>query len=242
MFRPLHLLVLAFTLFFVPRFCRQMEPQPRKTQAFLRFSAVLMLFFDPAYWLWEWQTTGRFHPATSLPLYLCSLFWMLLPIAVFSKQGLWKRIALANLCTFGLMGGVLGLVFNIYLNQYPFFSFVPLRSLLYHFMMILVSALLWKTELYRPRRGDAFLCWVPVGMLLIPCAIFSRLYGWDYCYLHGGQGTPLAHLSALLPPPFYFLVLYGGLALVVYGVFFRAADAEDRPRRAEEERMPYESL
>ena len=139
MFQPPHIAVLVCTALFTVLACRWARSAPGEAVArWLRVGAVAVLLFDPAYWLWEVGSFGRINPATSLPLYLCSLFWMMLPLAVFARRDWLRQMASATVCTMGLLGGVFGLVFNIYLSRYPFFSFVPVRSLLYHMLMVLV--------------------------------------------------------------------------------------------------------
>ena len=240
MFQPLHLLVLAVTAALIPPVCeaaRRMSPDALLRR--LRLCAVAALLFDPAYWLWEWHTFGRIDAATSLPLYLCSLFWLLLPAAVFSRRELLRRTASATVCTVGLLGGVLGLVFNIYVGQYAFFSFVPVRSLLYHILMVLTASAMWAGGYYRPRPADRLLCFVPVTVLVAVSLLLNRRFGWDYCYTAGGIGTPLERLSAALPRGLFLLVLYGSLLLVIQLLFYRRRtlgslpDAAVRPVLAE---------
>ena len=187
----------------------------------LKVCVILAVCFDPVYWLWELRHFGQIDPATTLPLYLCSLFWLLLPVAVFARKPLLRQMAAATVCTMGLLGGVLGLVFNVYLNQYPFFSFVPVRSLLYHILMVLTACILWASGYYRPQPRDRLLCFVPVGALVGVSLVLNRLFGWDYCYTAGGVGTPFEHLSAVLPRGLFLVVLYGGLLLLIQVLFYR---------------------
>ncbi len=187
---------------------------------FIKFWAVAILFFDPVYWIWEARTFGSLNFATTLPLYLCSLFWMLLPVAAFAKPGLLKRIALSNICTIGILCGIFGIVFNVYLNVHHFLSFVPLRSLLYHLIMVFVPSLLWASGYYRPKALDSLLCFIPIAVLLIPCLLLNRLFGWDYCYTAGGIGTPLEHLSSHLPRSIFLIILFLGLLLINWLIFY----------------------
>ena len=130
MFRLPHILVLISTGVLVCLLITAARRAGReRVQGWLKVCAVLALLFDPVYWVWEMRQFGHIQPSTTLPLYLCSLFWMMLPLAVFSRREKLRQMAAANVCTMGVMGGVLGLVFNVYLNHYPFFHFVPVRSL-----------------------------------------------------------------------------------------------------------------
>ena len=222
MFRLPHLLVLAATAALVPVVCRGARRLDQAAAArWLKGCALLALLFDPVYWIWEIRSFGAIDPATTLPLYLCSLFWLLLPLAAFSRPGLLRQTAMAALCTVVLLCGVFGLVFNVYLSRYPFLSFVPLRSLLYHMLMILVPAGMWASGCYRPQPRDRFLCFLPVMVLVAVSLLLNRLYGWDYCYTAGGLGTPLALLSARVPKLIFLLLLYGGLLLIIQGIFYR---------------------
>lgn len=187
----------------------------------LRLIAIISLTLDPIYWLWEYQRYGQFQWSTTLPLYLCSLFWILLPLGVFLRSGELKQIALANVATIGLISGVLGFVLNYHVSAYPFFSFVPLRSLLFHFLMILGSSLLWVTKYYQPQPGDQWRAFIPVGILLIPAYILNRLYGYDYGYTAGGQGTPIALISSHLPQLVFLVLFYSAWFLLVWGLFYR---------------------
>lgn len=226
MFQPPHIAVLVCTALLTVLACRWARSAPREAvKRWLQVWAVAVLFFDPAYWIWEVGSFGRIDPATSLPLYLCSLFWLMLPLAVFARWDWLRQMASATVCTMGLLGGVFGLVFNIYLSRYPFLSFVPVRSLLYHILMVLVPAVMWSSGWYRPRREDRYLCFVPVAVLVGVCLVFNRLFGWDYCYTAGGAGTPLEKLSGALPRGLFLLVLYGALLGLIQLLFYRRIPA-----------------
>lgn len=222
MFQLPHLLVLLVTAALVVAVCVGVKHlSPGAVVLGLKCCAILMLFFDPVYWLWELRKFGVIDPATTLPLYLCSLFWLLLPPAVFSRREIIRQTATAAVCTIVLMCGVFGLVFNVYLNRYPFLSFVPIRSLLYHMMMILVPAAMWSSGYYQPQKRDRVLCFIPVAALVTVCLVLNRMFGWDYCYTAGGIGTPLAGLSARIPIALFLLLLYGGLLLAIQLIFYR---------------------
>ncbi|WP_313529312.1 TMEM164 family acyltransferase [Anaerotignum sp.] len=221
MFQPLHLAVLLSACILVPLVCNRFKDMNLETvNWFIKCCAVVALFFDPVYWIWEVHQFGRVDFSTTLPLYICSLFWILLPIVAFGKPGFIKQTATACICTFCMVGGVLGFVFNIYLNQYPFFTFVPLRSLLYHFLMILVSSVMWSSGFYQVQKGDWFRSAIPVAILIAPCVLLNRIFGWDYCYTAGGIGTPLEHISAAMPKVAFLILLYGGLFLFIRFIFY----------------------
>lgn len=198
---------------------------------FFRFVAIIILFFDPTYWTWEWITYGTIDTALSLPLYICSLFWILLPIAVYSREGICKRASISCLSTVCILGGIMGIVFNPHVGKYPFFSFVPLYSFTYHFMILLVGSLLWTTRYYKPKHIDRYLCMAPVIILVLINIPLNRRFGWDYCFTGGGIGTPFEILSSRVPLGIFLIILYGGMALLVgfgfYSLVFRKLEAEN---------------
>lgn len=221
MFSLPHLLTMLLTALLVFLCCKWARTwRSRTVDRFFKVMAVAVLFFDPTYWIWELMTRGRIDVAGSLPLYVCSLFWLLLPLAVYTREGLLRRCAQSCLCTACLLGGVMGMVFNSHVGQHPFFSFVPLYSMFYHFMLILVISLLWVTRYYQPKPMDRYLCMLPVVSLVLVDVGLNWRYGWDYCFTAGGPGTPLALVSRHMPQLVFLLLLYGGMALLIGWGFY----------------------
>lgn len=222
MFSRNHLIAIGLTIGLIAGLTRWItRGGPARSLSWLKFIALIGLVFDPLYWWWEWRTFGRFHWESTLPIYLCSLFWLLMPLAVFGRPGQVRQTARANIATIGLLSGILGFVLNTHLNHHAFFSFVPIRSLLYHFFMIFGAVLLWASRTYRRQAGDQWRSFIPIAILMGPWLILNRLYGYDYGYTAGGKGTPIEILSSALPKPVYLLVLYGGLFLLVWLLFYR---------------------
>lgn len=221
MFSTIHLILILITFISVPLAADFIINQGDKlVDQCLKILAIVLLFFDPVYWGWEWMNFGKLNIETTLPFYLCSLFWILMPIAVYGKPGFVKRAALSNIATVGLFCGILGFVFNTHLNIYPIGSFVPVRSLLYHYFMIFVPVLLWKSGYYKPESGDEILAFIPVCLILIPGGIMNYLYGFDYGYTGGGIGTPLIHISSRMPRPLFLLGLYSLFYISIRSVFY----------------------
>lgn len=221
MFSLPHIMVIIFASIFIPLYCIHLRHSSKeKADHFFKFFAIIIPFFEPLDLVGEYMTKGRLDPSTCLPLYMCSLFMITLPFAVFLKPGLAKRIALANIATIGAIGGAFGLIFNIYVDQYPFFSYVPIRSLTYHFIMLLVSAAVWPTGYYKRQKGDEFLCFIPFLIMMIPAVILNRLYGYDYLYTAGAKGTALASISSMMPTPVFVIVLWGFMWFCIRVVFY----------------------
>lgn len=221
MFTPVHNLTILLSLISIPLISQIITKKGKNFVEFvLKALAILILFFDPIYWIWEFNTFGELRLASTLPLYLCSLFWMMLPFAAFLKDGFIKHMALSNIATVGLISGSMGFVFNYHLDTWGVISFVGIRSLFYHYLMILGSTLIWGSRYYEPKAGDQWRAFVPVWVLLIPALILNLLYGYDYGYTAGGHGTPFTILSNLLPKALFLIILYGTFFLIVWALFY----------------------
>lgn len=220
MFSPLHIILIVLTVLTVPLFS-YLSIKQGWVDSIMKGIAIVILFFDPAYWIWEYQTFGQFRMESTLPLYLCSLFWMLMPIAAFSKKGFLKQMSLATIGTVCLISGIMGFVFNYHIDVYPIISFVGIRTLLYHYLMIFVGVLIWVSHYYVVQPGDQVKAFIPVWILLIPGLILNFMYGYDYGYTAGGKGTPFTILSDILPIPIFLVVLYCLFFLIVWFLFYR---------------------
>lgn len=222
MFDLAHILfiVLGILAIVVTCFClRKLEK--KKVEKILFVCAILGLIMDPLYWIWELIATGSLHFEKTLPLYFCSLFYMTLAVGVFCKNQEVKKICYSYLATMNIIAGLMGLIFNTNLNMWPVFSFPGLRTLIFHLLMLFVSCLIWFTEYYKPEIRDLYRFFIPIVILFVPAIIVDKAFGFDYCYLNGGKGTPVVeNVSAVMPNAAFiivmYLVLYAALIVLFY--------------------------
>ncbi len=187
----------------------------------LKTTAIVIFLLNPINWLWEILTNGHIDLALSLPLHLCSIIWALFPFAIFSKkQSAFKQIVFANTATVGLIGGILGFLMNSHLNAHAFFSFPVMRSLAYHYLMVFVAVLIWVCKVYVPQKSDMITFFIPVVALVLVCLYVYNIYGYEYCYVHDGAGTPLTILSDIMPRYMYVIVLYTLMFVVENLIFY----------------------
>ncbi|MGB4984973.1 MAG: hypothetical protein WBO70_04295 [Erysipelotrichaceae bacterium] len=222
MFSIKHIIVLVLTLIssiFIFKYFK--KNQEKDISDILKVLSVVFIFIDPIYWVWEIKHFYRFDWSTTMPLYLCSLFIFLLPIVAFSKKkGKLYRMSVSCLVSVGLFAATLGLIFNTHLNHWPFFSFVPMRSLTYHVLMIWSVVMILGSGYYKRQYSDYKLFFIPVLILMIPAIYLSIKFGWDYSFMNGGIGTPLHILSKKLGLSLYRIVFCLGLYFVNYFVYF----------------------
>ncbi len=190
---------------------------------FLKFSAIISLMLDPIYWIWEYITFGHLRLDTTLPLYICSMFWMLFLIVAFSrKKGKMYRTALSSLLTVVAFGAILGFVLNTHISRLPFWHFRVQFSLFYHAFMLCIIALLWSTGYYKVQKNDIKYFFIPMLILMIPAFIVDKIYGYNYCYFNGGDGIVLEYFCQLLGLPIFVLAFYTLLYICSYSVLIIA--------------------
>lgn len=161
---------------------------------------------------------GYFETQAILPIHLCSWFMYVMPFVIWGKGWL-KQAALAFICTYGLLGGVVNFIVPDILNYYPAWAFFGLHTMLYHGIMLFVGILLW-IKVYKPKPIDWVTAFIFVVIAYIPCVIVDQLYGWNYMFLTDGHGTPLAMISEPLNNPAVWKVImfigYFALNFVFY--------------------------
>lgn len=215
----MHIAYMALVVFIIIVLHKSIAKEKIKMDLFLKISALVTLTLDPLYWWWEVDTYGQFNWATTMPLYICSLFWILMPIVAFSKKkGALYRASLSCVATVGLYGGIFGMVLNHHINNYGFIHFVSQRSLLYHAIMLTTIVLMWSTGYYRPQRVDRYLFILPLLSLLVPAFVVDKVYGFNYCYFNGGEGGVLTFFSDKLGIPLFVVTFYGLKILIIFVV------------------------
>ena len=216
-----HILIIVIgilAILIVCFFLRKLEH--KKVEKILLVSAIIALVLDPMYWIWELCTTKTLHFEQTLPLYYCSLFYFTLAVGVFSKKQNVKQTCYSYLATFNIFAGLMGLILNNNLNHYSVWSFVGVRTLVYHLLMLFVSCLIWMTKYYKPQIKDTYRFFIPLAILFVPALIVDKVFGFDYCYLNGGRETVIETISSAMPNAVYIFLLYLLIYVCVIVVFY----------------------
>lgn len=216
-----HILIIVFGILAILISCfflRKLDH--KKVEKILLGCAIFALTLDPIYWIWELCVTKTLHFATTLPLYFCSLFYIVLAIGVFCKNAKVKQTCFSYLATMNIFAGLMGLIFNTNLNNYPVWSFVGVRTLVYHLLMLFVSCLIWFTKYYKPEIRDLYRFYIPLAIMFVPAIIVDKVWGFDYCFLNGGKGTVIESISAAMPNAVYIILLYLLIYVATVAVFY----------------------
>ncbi len=160
-----------------------------------------------------------------LPLFLCSIQLITIPLAAFSKGRL-REAALDFVAIFGILGAVLGTygAGNNY-GTYPVLSFDNVISGITHSISGFASLYIIISGLLSLKRKNIFITFAILTGFCIAAYIANLLIDYNYMFLMRGDGTPYEILYSLLngnkilyPLSVYLLfVLY---ILAYYSVYY----------------------
>ncbi len=160
-----------------------------------------------------------------LPLFLCSIQLIAIPLAAFSK-GRIKQAALDFVLIFGVLGAVLGTygAGNNY-GSYPVLGFDNVVSGITHTISGFVSLYIAISGMASMQKKN-----LPITFAILlgfcGCAgVANRLLDYNYMFLVRGDGTPYDLLYALVGGhpvlyPFGVVLLFVAYILCFYGVYY----------------------
>lgn len=165
----------------------------------------------------------------SLPLYMCSIQFITLPLAAFSN-GRFKQASMDFVCIFGLLGAVVGTYCagNNY-GTYPVICFDNVVSSITHAAAGFASLYILQTGMASMKRNNVLItCGIIIGFAMISYAVNVPL-GSNYMFLMRGDGTPYDILyrwfsgnKVLYPLSVVFLfILYIGAFYKVFNLIRR---------------------
>lgn len=148
--------------------------------SFELFKIVLMCIRgnDPMGWL------------TELPLFLCSIQLITIPLAAFAK-GRVKDAALDFVCIFGILGAVFGTYFagNNY-GTYPVLSFDNVVSGITHSISGFASLYILISGMTRMDKKNIPITFTILLCFCVAAYIANNLLDYNYMFLMRGDGTP----------------------------------------------------
>lgn len=168
---------------------------------------------NPWHWLYE------------LPLFMCSIHLIAMPLAAFARGRL-KEAALDFLWIFGLMGAVLGTygAGNNY-AAYPVLSLDNVVSGLTHCLTGFASLYILFAGMVNMKKENIGITFGIITGFCAAAYAANRLLDYNYMFLMRGDGTPYDILFQWLggSPVWYPLAVLGlfyGCIVLYYGVFF----------------------
>ena len=183
--------------------------------AFELFKIVLICFRNHNPWSWLYD----------LPLFLCSIQLITIPLAAFSK-GKVQEASLDFVAIFGLLGALAGTygAGNLY-GSLPALCFDTLVSGVTHSISGFAALYILITGMTRMRRKNIGITFSILFFFCIAAYIANKLIGYNYMFLSQGDGTPYDIFYNLVggSPLWYPLIVVALFVLYIlafYGVFY----------------------
>lgn len=163
---------------------------------------------------------GAFSVWGELPLHLCNINTILIPVGIFTKKK-----GLLNYATFcGPLGALMALVMpTIGFNGYSMFEPRVIGYFFTHWMVFFGSLAIGVMNVQRPKKKDI---WPSVGVIMILVTVIfginmllrtTHLYDKaNYFYTISPDGNPVLELFRRIIPVSYFYILPCLLVLVPY--------------------------
>lgn len=196
----------------------------------LKYAAILMdgleLFKIIVYMIrdHDWTTV-----LSNLPLFLCSVNLIALPIAAFGK-GKIRDGALDFALIFGMFGCLLGtyLGTNIY-GEAPIFSFHPMVSATTHAISGFSSVYIGVSGLRRMKKSSIRIALLILGCfmaaaLLANAAMWNTYWEHNYMFISNDAGTPLSIVTGIVGGNQIFYTLFVVALYYLYMLMFYLAD------------------
>ena len=158
---------------------------------------------------------------TMLPLFLCSIQLIAIPMAAFTK-GRIKEASLDFVCIFGLLGAVLGTYGAAQnYNAYPVLSFPNVVSGITHTISGFAALYIMISGMEDMKRENIWITFSILAFFCVAAYTANILLDYNYMFLMAGDGTPYDILYNLVGG---HKVLYPacvvGLFLIYIGIFY----------------------
>ena len=153
-----------------------------------------------------------------IPLWTCSMFLYILPIALFSKNEKISRVCAAFVCTISFFAGMIN--FAVPCDE-SFFSFYGMHKTIYHYILMLTPAIMLGTGYIKLKFKDVIGIMAVLIIFGIPVYIFNFIFKQDYMFTYDGSWLPIDVSSISSNKPLYTLlclVFYAFIAVLVVGI------------------------
>ena len=215
----------------------------KKKNKVLVVSAILIVAIELTKIIFNCWEAGSFESIRSnLPLFLCSIQLIAIPLAAFSKGRL-KESALDFVFIFGLLGAVLGTYAAAQnYGTYPVISFINVNSGLTHAISGFCSLYIVISGMASMKKKNIWMTFATMVSFAVAAFIVNQInypdYQSNYMFLSQGDGTPYDMLynlvggNAILYP--IGVVTLFVIYIVAYYVIFNAITRKRKNDRTKE--------
>lgn len=168
-----------------------------------------------------WRANDPMGWLTELPLFLCSIQLITIPLAAFSR-GRVQEAALDFVCIFGILGALLG-TYGAGQNYaaYPVLSLDNVVSGITHSISGFASLYIMIAGLASMKRKNLWITFSILFFFCIAAYIANILLDYNYMFLMRGDGTPYDILFHLVGghAVLYLLGVVGLFVLYIFGFY-----------------------
>lgn len=175
-----------------------------------------------------------------LPLYLCSIQLIALPLAAFSR-GRIKEAALDFVCIFGILGAVLG-TYGAGQNYacYPVLSFDNVVSGITHSISGFASLYILLSGMASMKRTNMYVTFNILLCFCLAAYVANHLLDMNYMFLMRSDGTPYDIVFNLVGGnPVIYPLLVVGLFLLYMAIYYAAFYAVGVRQRKSQQRLDF---
>lgn len=190
-----------------------------------RIVIVCFRLHDPMHWIYE------------LPLFMCSIHFIVLPLAAFSKGRL-REASLDFVVIFGILAATFGTYFaGQNYGAYPVLSIDNVASGLTHTMSGFTSLYILFSGLASMQKKNIPITFSIITGGCVLAYIANAIVDYNYMFLRRGDGTPydfflkLVNGNQIIYPILVLLMFFGYIALF-YGVYFLVCNRKKRKQQA----------
>ena len=157
----------------------------------------------------------------NLPLFLCSIQLITIPLAAFTKGRL-KEASADFVAAFGLLGAVLGTIGAAQnYAAYPVLSFINVVSGITHCISGFAALYLFIAGMVKLEKKNIPVTFGVLGGFCVLAYVVNRLIDYNYMFLMAGDGTPYDILYNLVGgSPLWYPLCVAALLFVYLGVFY----------------------
>ena len=157
----------------------------------------------------------------NLPLFLCSIQLITIPLAAFTNGRL-KEASADFVAAFGLLGAVLGTIGAAQnYGSYPVLSFPNVVSGITHCISGFAALYLFCAGIVKLEKRNVPITFGVLGSFCVMAYVTNRLIDYNYMFLMAGDGTPYDILYNLVGGSPLWYPLCGAATLFLYlGVFY----------------------
>ena len=151
------------------------------------------------------------------PLWTCSMFLYLMPIALFCKNEKVSRACLAFVCSISFFAGIVNFAIPA---EESLFSFFGLHKIIYHYILMLTPAIMLGTGYFKFQLKDILGIMIVFAIFGVPVYVFNVIFKQDYMFTYDGSWLPI-DVSFIPSKALYTLiaiVAYAAVAMMVIGI------------------------